>query len=238
MNAFASFLKKCAARVLRPLRREPDHSIRAFSQEGEDLILQRIFAEKKDGFYVDVGAHHPMRYSNTYLFYLQGWRGINIDAMPGSMTPFRRDRPRDINLEVAIARQGGEQRTFHVFNEPALNTFDAALAASRAGGPHDRKIVRTLSVETQRLDDILTAQGLTGKTIDFLSVDVEGLDMEVLQSNDWQKFRPRYVLAECFDVPLTELAGDETAAYLAGHGYAPFAKTANTVIFRDVSREH
>ena len=56
-----------------------------YSQEGEDMILGKIFSGQKHGFYVDVGAHHPLRFSNTYLFYLKGWRGINIDAMPGSM---------------------------------------------------------------------------------------------------------------------------------------------------------
>src|SRR5829696_7661265 len=79
------------------------YSRKSYSQEGEDLILERIFLEQKKGFYVDVGAHHPKRFSNTFLFYKLGWFGINIDAMPGSMSAFESARPRDINLEVAIA---------------------------------------------------------------------------------------------------------------------------------------
>src|SRR4051794_14772116 len=67
----------------------------SYSQEGEDMILRRFFEEHGKGFYVDVGAHHPKRFSNTYSFYKQGWSGINIDAMPGSMARFRRVRPRD-----------------------------------------------------------------------------------------------------------------------------------------------
>ena len=59
-----------------------------YSQEGEDILLARFFFGKSQGFYVDIGAHHPQRLSNTYHFYLQGWRGINIDAMPGSMSSF------------------------------------------------------------------------------------------------------------------------------------------------------
>jgi len=104
----------------------------AFSQEGEDLILGRVFEGKSDGFYVDVGAHHPTLYSNTYYFYLRGWRGINIDAMPGSMTAFKAGRPRDINLEIAVAENPGKL-TYHIFNYPALNTFDPALAKERHG---------------------------------------------------------------------------------------------------------
>src|SRR6186713_1276577 len=70
----------------------------SYSQEGEDLILKRFFSEKSGGFYVDVGAHHPKRFSNTYMFYKEGWSGINIDAMPGSMKLFNKVRSKDINL--------------------------------------------------------------------------------------------------------------------------------------------
>jgi len=94
----------------------------SFSQEGEDMILQRIFSGKNDGFFVDVGAHHPTRFSNTYLFYLKGWRGINIDAAPGSMTAFRKVRPADINIECPVSDKS-DIATFYIFNEPALNTF-------------------------------------------------------------------------------------------------------------------
>src|SRR5690554_6253894 len=80
-----------------------DFSRKSYSQEGEDILLEKLFEGKNDGFYVDVGAHHPRRFSNTYLLYRRGWRGINIDAMPGSMAEFRRLRGRDINLEIPIS---------------------------------------------------------------------------------------------------------------------------------------
>ena len=79
------------------------YSKKSYSQEGEDMILQRLFEKQKTGFYVDVGAHHPRRFSNTYFFYKKGWCGINIDAMPNSMKRFNRSRPRDINIEKAIS---------------------------------------------------------------------------------------------------------------------------------------
>ena len=74
----------------------------SYSQEGEDLIINRLIDSKKNGFYIDIGAHHPFRFSNTYKFYKMGWNGINIDAMPGSMKLFREKRPRDINIECGI----------------------------------------------------------------------------------------------------------------------------------------
>ena len=75
----------------------------SYSQEGEDLILDRLLRRKPRGYYVDVGAFHPKKFSNTHLFYRRGWSGINIDATPGSMDEFRRVRPRDTNLEIAIS---------------------------------------------------------------------------------------------------------------------------------------
>lgn len=73
-------------------------STRSYSQEGEDMILRRIFGSQTSGFYIDVGAHHPKRFSNTYFFYKKGWAGINIDAMPGSMKAFQKVRYRDIEI--------------------------------------------------------------------------------------------------------------------------------------------
>ena len=226
-------LRRLLGRVRRRLfPPPPTFHTEAYSQEGEDLILQRIFAEQPDGFYVDVGAHHPMRFSNTYLFYKRGWSGINIDAMPGSMEPFRRLRPRDRNVEAAIGHDSGTTRTFWVFNEPALNTFDEALARSKEGGPHGHAIIGKHDVPIHSLRDLFAQHLPAGTAIDFLTVDVEGLDLEVLQSNDWTRYRPGYVLAECTGVSLADLDRDPVYQFLAGKDYELFAKTVNTVVFR------
>ncbi|AFZ46692.1 hypothetical protein Cyast_0718 [Cyanobacterium stanieri PCC 7202] len=112
----------------------------SFSQEGEDRILNRFFERQEKGFYVDVGAHHPQRFSNTYLFYLKGWRGINIDPLPGSMEKFNQLRSNDINLELAISNQN-ESLTYYQFNEPALNGFSEDLAKERDGLRGEYRIV-------------------------------------------------------------------------------------------------
>jgi len=94
------------------------------------MILRCLFASKFDGFYVDVGVHHPMRFSNTFLFYKRGWSGANTDATPGSMKPFRKWRPRDINIEAAI----GKERTtmnFFEFADPAMNSFSEDFSVIR-----------------------------------------------------------------------------------------------------------
>src|SRR5690554_5496726 len=76
-----------------------------YSQEGEDQVLKRIFENQNSGFYVDIGAYHPFKYSNTMHFYRQGWRGINIDASKNSMVEFNKHRPKDINIELAVSDQ-------------------------------------------------------------------------------------------------------------------------------------
>lgn len=98
--------------------------VKSYSQEGEDLVLARIFEELRitKGFFVDIGAHHPARFSNTNYFYRRGWRGINVDALPGTKKLFQRKRPRDITIECGVGSQEGVLKYF-VFNEPALNTF-------------------------------------------------------------------------------------------------------------------
>lgn len=205
-------------------------SRRSYSQEGEDLVLARHFGEQQRGFFVDVGAHHPFRFSNTQLFYERGWRGINIDAQPGSMRAFRRYRPHDINLEAGVGEQAGTAR-FFVFNEGLLNTFDEEIARLRDAPPF--RIIETIEVPVQPLAAILEEHLPPGTVIDLLSVDAENRDLEVLRSNDWSRFRPRAVLVEVYGRNLAELAVEPISTFLAGLGYVPLAKTVKTVLFID-----
>ena len=204
----------------------------AYSQEGEDLILERLFAEKgkRNGFYVDIGALHPKRYSNTYLLYKKGWRGINVDANPGSMAEFRRIRPRDINIEAAIT-SGRETRKFHIFYAPEMNTFDPTLAQHWV--EKGSEMLGTVDLRCMPLADLLDTHVPNGTAIDLLTVDVEGFDYEVLSSNNWRKYRPEFIIAECLDtVSIDQAHSDPVAKLLMDHGYLIAAKTMNSVIFR------
>ena len=208
-------------------------STRSYSQEGEDMILRKVFDSKRAGFFVDVGAHHPRRFSNTYFFYRIGWSGLNLDAMPGSMAEFARLRPRDINLEIAISRTSGDLKTFYIFEEPAINTFDEALAKSRSSGPGARKIVGTAALRTQTLREVLAAHLPPRMAIDFLTIDVEGFDLEVLQSNDWDEYRPVIVLTECFGASPAAFSDHPVHTFLRQRDYEFFACSVNTMFFRD-----
>jgi FkbM family methyltransferase len=218
------------ARFSRFLLRVADpHATVSYAQEGEDLILLRLFGNAHRGFYVDVGAHHPFRFSNTCALYQRGWHGINIDADPDAIEAFRRERPRDINLSLGVLVTPG-QSTLHVFSDPALNTFDEALAREREGLPGYRLVAKR-DVPTERLDAILAAHMPAGSTVDVLNVDAEGRDLEVLRSNDWRRFRPRCVLVEARISGLDELGSNPTNIFLSEQGYRLHAKTVNTLVY-------
>ena len=205
---------------------------KCYSHEGEDLLLSRIFGDQKDGFYVDVGAHHPFRFSNTYLLYKRGWRGINIDAMPGSMKLFNRFRPRDINIECGVASGGGIM-TYYSFNEPALNGFAPELKTKYTN--HSiYHLVEEIPVPVGSLESILDEYLPQDISIDFFSIDTEGLDLEVLSSNNWAKYYPRIILVEYWDSTLENVWQTDIYTFLSSKGYVLFAKTMSTLFFRRI----
>ncbi|MCR9205626.1 MAG: FkbM family methyltransferase [Halobacteriovoraceae bacterium] len=164
------------------------------SQFGEDMLLRGVFGSKKDGFYVDIGAHHPVYYSNTYHFYLKGWRGINIEATPEVISLFNAFRSRDSNLNICIGEKPGEEVTFYEFEQPALNTTLANISKENEekGFPVKRK--RTM--KTQTINEVLNGYLPKDKEIDFLTIDIEGLDEIALKTIDFKKFSPKVIVVE------------------------------------------
>jgi FkbM family methyltransferase len=190
----------------------------SYSHEGEDMILARIFYNQNKGFYVDVGAHHPQRYSNTYYFYSLGWKGINIDAMPGSMKIFNQIRPNDINLEIPLS-DSKQNLTYYLFNHSNLNW--------------EVKLVSEIELQTSTLSEVLEQYVSPEQDIDFLNIDVEGLDYEVLKSNDWTKYRPKIVLIEELEmVTLDQINKAKVSAFMYEQGYQLYGKSGYTLIFK------
>lgn len=231
-TALKTFLPSTAVRWLREWKDEllDVYCIRSYSQEGEDGILSRLFDGKHAGFYVDVGAHHPKRFSNTYRFYAQGWRGINVDPNPDAMCLFKRWRKRDINITTGVSDTEGEL-TYYMFNEPALNSFDGKLSRQRQNGTH--RIVDTLRVKVNTLARILETYLPAGTSIDFLSIDVEGYDLNVIKSNDWSRFRPACVLVEVLGIDLEDMPRHPIHRFLSEKMYRLHAKTVNTAFYLD-----
>lgn len=203
----------------------------SYAQEGEDLVLAAYFeGDTRPGFYVDVGALHPVRFSNTYYFYRLGWRGINIEPRKGAKNEFDCKRPRDINLECGVADKPGELE-YHEFNEPALNSF-TRIQPDNLGlkSPYQRTGVSRVKVLP--LCDILSSHLPADQPISFFSIDAEGLDLKVLASNDWSRFRPRLIAIEDDDAKtLDDCSGTAIGLFLKDKGYQAMSKTPRTVIF-------
>lgn len=209
-----------------------NYGVGSYSQEGEDMILRRLFEYRNindGGFYVDVGAHHPQRFSNTYFYYKRNWKGINIDATPGSMKLFEETRERDINLEFAVSDKK-ELLTYYIFNEPALNSFDKELSLKR-NLMKKYSIIEKKDIYTVRLDYILDNYLPINQEIDFLSIDVEGFDFQVLKSNNWEKYRPKVILIELLSKNIDDVINSKPYLFMKKLGYKYYAKTVGTHFF-------
>lgn len=202
----------------------------SFSQQGEDILLSRMFSDKNNGFYVDIGAHHPTRFSNTYYFYLKGWNGINIDANPGSMDEFNRIRPRNVNLEIAIS-DTEEKLKFYRMSDRALNSFSEQHIEHIISNSTYKNVSQEY-LYTKKLRSILDEYLSDNQKIDFLNIDVEGFDFKVLRSNDWNKYRPSIILIEDRENNnFSNIVNSEIYNYLVLKDYSLSSKCFNTYIY-------
>lgn len=206
----------------------------SYGQEGEDLILARLFSDKTQGFYVDVGAFQPILYSNTFRFYELGWRGINIDARPGSMKAFAEKRPRDINIETAVGTNTSDEIVYFLFEDGAYNTTREEVA-ERLIQNNETRLLEKTKVRIRTLEEILDEHVPHGQVIDFMSVDVEGADLNVLQSNNWHRYNPSVLLVESYGKTILDDLDSEVYKYLSGFGYQIIAKTVNTLFLRQTA---
>jgi FkbM family methyltransferase len=166
----------------------------SFAQNGEDVVLQRAFPASYRGVYIDVGAADPVNHSVTKHFYDHGWRGINVDPSPGWFALLRAARPDEVNLQAGVGRADGVLTLYEgppghpggaTFSERQAKAYEAEL-----GRPLD-----TVEVPITTLARIC-ADHVGDRTIDFLKVDAEGFEREVLEGADWERWRPRVVVVE------------------------------------------
>lgn len=207
------------------------YAMKSYSQEGEDVVLYRVFEKQKSGFYVDIGAYHPKRFSNTYFFYKRGWGGINIEPNPEALKLFKKYRVGDINLGMGVSDQEGEL-TYFMFDEPALNSFDKNLTEKRVINTN-YQIIAEKKIKVNRLDAILADYLPKGINIDFMSIDVEGYDWNVLKSNNWELYRPKCLLVESLESSLSSVFDCPMYRYLTDRDYELFAKTFNSLFYMD-----
>jgi Methyltransferase FkbM domain len=209
------------------------YSYRSYSQEGEDMLIRRLLRNKSKGFYIDIGAHHPKRFSNTQYFYRKGWNGINIDALPGTKALFDKYRKKDINIEILVSNKSTLK--YYLFDEPAYNTTDEKLIDSVISKGVKLKSVNEL--QCKKLENILDECDVKGKIIDFMSVDVEGNELDVLQSNNWKKYRPSIICVEKLNYDLNNFSKSNIYKLLTNNGYEVLSKTVNSWYYKNVAVE-
>jgi FkbM family methyltransferase len=201
-----------------------------FAQYAEDTLLY-LLQPQREGFYVDVGAYHPWQGSNSYKLYLRGWRGITIEPNPEVAPLFRRLRPRDLHLNLGVSGNAGELAYYH-FDDAKLNSFDGTQA-----GRMNCAVRKTTAVPCLPLSEIV-ARHAPDTRIDMLSIDCEGLDLEVLKSLDWEATRPSVLVIEDFEqFRLNAESGTagRIRTFLSDRGYALLSQAMFSFLYLDRS---
>lgn len=211
----------------------------SFSQCGEDLIINHIFKLKgiKNPTYVDIGAFDPLKLSNTFLFYLYGSRGINIEPNPDQFELFVKTRKRDINLNIGISDFDGALDYFY-FEDPSLNSFskkekDNYCLYFDKTNSKKYQFIKSEKIQVKKLGDVLKENYFIN--FDLLSIDTEGLDFNILKSLDFSITRPKVICFESFDHSMNGFGEKrfQILDFLISLGYSEYAFTGLNSIMID-----
>ena len=172
-----------------------------YSQWGEDKYINDFFKNKMDGIYLDIGCFHPLMYSNTCLLHRKGWRGINIDINPTSIDLFNIVRPKDINLCTTI---NDTKKVFDIYYDDPfspVNTLNKTFYENLKNRPlkEDKKI----TVESKSMNEILDISKIN-QNIDFINLDVEGMDYTILKNINLTQLKPQLISVETHHVDGSE----------------------------------
>ena len=198
----------------------------SYSQTGEDLIIN-FYLPKKDGFYIDIGCFDPIFLNNTYLFYNNGWNGINIDANPKCIEKFNAVRKRDVNICTLVGNSNKTEK-FYIFEPETLSTVSEKQKKLYIKVGY--KLKEVIIIPCVSLSSLLK-QKLSNNDIDFLSVDVEGNELDVLKSNDWKIYRPKFVIVEVTQHKPVIKNTKPFDKFLKKNSYTKFSETLINAIY-------
>lgn len=193
----------------------------SYAQNAEDVVLERLFHGQGHGFYVDAGAAHPVKDSVTHFFSQLGWRGLNVEPVPSSFDRLQLARDRDVNVNCALGAEPGAA-SFYVVQSPGggqdmadhMSTLRLEEAEERRREGWD---FHAVNVDVRRLEDLLAEQAV--ETIDFVKIDVEGSEGEVVSSVDWTHWSPRVIVVEATQPGKRAATYGEWEHVLHDHGY-------------------
>ena len=184
---------------------------------GEDIFVRRFFKKVKKGFYVDVGAYHPIKGSLTHDLYKKNWTGINIDLSKISIDLFKFSRPKDINLRAAVTDFDG--KTFFYENSP-INQQNSLKENNDA---------QKIEIDCYKLNTILENQKI--KTIDYLNIDAEGNDLKDISTFDFKRFNPSLISIEFNDYEFNNLMNSEINILMENNDYKLISKFGVTCFY-------
>ena len=192
---------------------------KSYSQHGEDLFINEYFQNKAGGFYVDIGCFHPLKYNNTYLLYKKGWSGMNIDMNQTSIDLFNINRPKDSNICCALSNEEKKVVAYidHYFSP--VNTINKNYSDFAEKNISFRTHNKSY-IETRTFDTLVRNDKITVPKIDFLNIDAEGSDYEVLEGFNLSKYRPGFICVEMLNISFEDRnKNKKTLDYLNTKGY-------------------
>ena len=165
------------------------------SQFGEDKFILDLFDKDYRGKYLDLGCYHPTRHSNTHILYQSGWTGINIDLNPLTIELFNFMRPKDFNYNIGISNSEEEKELYFINEFNTQNTLDKNQLnfLKNHHNIKDREILKT-KLKTKKLETILLDNNF--HNIDFFNIDIEGHELEVIETINFDKFKFKYICIE------------------------------------------
>ena len=181
------------------IKRKFKYQKKYYSLNGVDLIIDYIFKNKKDGFYLDIGAQHPVSNNNTYLLFKKGWSGINIDLDKKNINLFKIARPKDLNLNYAISDSEKEVDLFFYHESSPINTLSENVSNFQKA-----EVKKIKKIQTKILDNVLDELNLKHH-IDYMNIDVEGHEDKVLKGFNIKKYKPSVISVEYLDLNMKKL---------------------------------
>tara|TARA_B100000945_G_scaffold317890_1_gene321572 strand:+ start:518 stop:1237 length:720 start_codon:yes stop_codon:yes gene_type:complete len=166
------------------------------SQFGEEKSLNKLLKNRNKGTYLDVGCFHPTKFNNTNMLYRSGWSGINIDLNPLTIDLFNFIRPRDINVCAALSNKNKKTKLFYHHDLSSQNTLNKNHVKWMEGN-FRLKDLTTKIIKTQKLKDILNKFSI--KKIDFINIDIEGNEYEVISSINLNKYKTKVICIEMLE---------------------------------------
>ena len=194
-----SFLKEFSIK-LNLLHKKLFFKKKYFSFSGVDVIIENIFRNQEFGFYIDVGCQHPIKNNNTLILYNKGWKGINIDLDKDNIDLFKKSRPNDENVNIAVSNEIKEVDLYFYHKKSPINTIDKKTSQFQKA-----KVSSIKKIKTDTLNNILSSSKYTNIKIDLLSVDVEGHEIQVLEGLDFIRYKPSIIVVEYLDLNVSKL---------------------------------